>query len=406
MSAPTLNGIRALSVKLLIPWRGAWIADVQLDPDDVMTAPSSGPATLLVAGSTLTGTIDPRGAGSFGGMASVRVVAGAGGWDKPVPPQHYHLDNGVSTTSVYTGAASLVGETIVESAPSLLGVDVMRSAGPASRVFQDSDWYVDFGGLTQVGSRPAAVADASMQLMTWDAVQQRAELVSDVLVLPGTALSDVRLNGVTPTIRDVEQTYDRDGSRVVAWCAVTPVGRLLGALTNMVRELGRTATLKVYQYRIALEGSDGRLQLQAVSPTAGMPSTLPLSVWPGMQGDSGTYQLGGLVLVHFVEGPGGAPPQPVVLGFDPTAKPIKRVLDASAEVDVGPSAVLVAIAGGTVPLTPTPWATETAAALTAFAASLSTASVGPLAPLGALATALTSALGALPPAATTKTVAA
>ena len=309
-------------------------------------------------------------------MASVRVVGGAGGWDRSVPPLHYHVDNGVSSTSVYTGAAALVGETIVESAPSSLGTDFMRSAGPASQVFGDLDWYVDFGGLTQVGSRPAAVADASLTLISWDPVQQRAELVCDSFVLPGTVLSDSRLNGATPTIRDVEQTWDASGSRVVAWCASNPVGRLLSALTNAVRVLGRTASLKVYQYRIVLEGSDGRLNLQAVNPSAGMPDTLPLSVWPGMQGDSAELQVGKLVLVHFYEGPAGSPPQPVVVGFDPSGLPVKRIVDASGAVAIGPSAGLVSLAAGTSPLA----IGEALAAVIAALGALGTAFQGLTAP--------------------------
>ena len=406
MSALTLNGLRAISVRLLMPWRGAWTADVQLDPDTVSTAPTSGPATIVVGGSTLTGTIDPRGAGSFVAGAAVRVVGGAGGWDKPVPPLHYHLDNGVQTTAVYQAAAAIVGETVVEAAPVNLGSDYMRSAGPASRVFRDVDWYVDLTGLTQVGARPAATADASLTILTWDAVQQRAEMTCDVLVLPATTLSDPRFNGATPIIRDLEQTFDASGNRVVAWCAAATVTRLMSSMTNMVRELGKTAYLSVYLYRIVLEGSDGRLQLQAVNPTAGMPDTLPVSVWPGMPGDSATVQQGALVLVHFVSQQAGQPPLPVVIGFSPQGMPLKRVVDATVEVDIGPSAPFVAIAGGATPLVMAPWAASLATALTTFASAMSTAAVGPLAPMAAPATALGTALGALPPPATTKTVAA
>lgn len=404
--APTLNGLRVVSARLLHPWRGAWIVDATLDPDTVTTAPTSGPASVVIGGSTLIGTIDPRGSGSFVAGAAVRVVGGAGGWDKAVPPQHYHVDNGVSSTSVYTGAAAIVGETIVEAAPTVLGIDYMRSAGPASRVFGDADWYLDLIGLTHVGPRPAATADASLTLISWDPVQQRAELTCDALLLPGTTLSDPRLNGATPIVRDVEQTFDARGSRIVAWCASKPVSRLAVAMTNLVREFARTATLKIYKYRIVIEGSDGRLQLQAVNPTSGMPDTLPLSAWPGMSGDAATYKPSTLVLVHFVEGPAGTPPQPVVLGFDPSTVPLKRSVDATVELDLGPSAALVALAGGGTPLVLAPWATSLIVALDALAVSLSGFTTGPLAPLGAIGDTLTTNLQGLPSPATTKTVAA
>ena len=165
----------------------------------------------------------------------------------------------------------------------MLGTDYMRSAGPASRVFGDADWYVDLTGVTQVATRPTATADASLTLIQWDAVQQRAELTCDALLRPGTTLSDPRLNGATPVVRDVEQTFDAKGSRIVAWCAVQAVTRLVEAFTNLVRDFGRTATLKTYLYRIVLEGSTGACKLQAVNPSSGTPGHLPAF---GLAGDA------------------------------------------------------------------------------------------------------------------------
>ena len=380
--------------------------DAELDPDDASLVQTSGPAVVTVGGSVLTGTVDPRGSGTFVSKASVRIVAGAAGWDKAVPPLHYHADNGVVSTAVYAGAAGLVLETVIDATPLVLGVDFMRSAGPASRVFGDRDWYVDLTGVTQVATRLPAVPDPSQTLINWDPIQQRAELTSDALVMPGTVLSDTRLGTTTPTVRDVEQIFDANGSKVTAWCAQNSVTRLVSALTNLVRELARTAALKVYQYRVALEGPDGRLSLQAVNPAAGMPDTLPLSLWPGMSGDSAKLKPSSLVLVHFVEQGGILPPQPVILGCDPTSLPLERVIDATVDVRVGPSAPLVALAGGATPLALGPWATALQTALSTFAVSMFAASTGPLTPMAAPAAALSAAVGTLPPASTLKTVAA
>lgn len=400
--APTINGLRVVSLRLLHPWRGAWQIDADIDTDTIAQAPTSGPATIVAGGSTLVGTVDARGSGTFVSRARARVVAGAGGWDTLVPPIHVHADNTVTDASVYASAASIVGETTVVPTPAPLSIDFVRSAGPASRVLDDVDWYLDLAGVTQVGSRPISVADPSLTLIDWDPIAQRAELTCDALVLPGTVLSDPRLNGFTPTIRDVEQTFDAQGSRIVAWCAAAPVSRLMAAMANMIRELGGLAYLKTYQYRIVLENSDGRLQLQAVDPSQGMPDMLPLRIWPGMSGDSAQLKPSSEVLVHFVN---GNPLAPAVLGFSSQAIPLKRTIDASLEVEVGPSAALVALAGGVTPLATAPWGAALVASLAAFATALGGVATGPLAPLAAPASALGTALGLLPPGATTKTVA-
>lgn len=404
--APTVNGLRTVSARLLHPWRGAWVIDAELDPDVVAQAPSIGPAVVVLGGQTLRGTVDPRGSGSFVSKASVRVVAGGGGWDKPVPPLAYHLDNGVLTTAVYNGAAALVKEIVADPMPRNLGSDYVRAAGPASQVFGDRDWYVDLQGTTQATTRLPSTPDPSTTITYWDDIEQRAELTSDALIMPGAVLTDPRFNGATHSVRDVEQTFDAQGSRVIAWCSTSSVTRLVSALTNAVRALGRTATLKVYEYRVVLQGIDGRLTLQAVQPDAGMPDVPMVRVWPGVPGDSAKFQPGSLVLLHFVEGPGGLPPQPVIVGCDPTALPLERTADASVGLHLGPTAPRVDLAGGQTPLVLAPWATGLATALSGLASSLAGFTTGPLAPLGAIGAALQAALGALPSPATVKTVAA
>lgn len=392
--AATLNGLRATRVRLLIPWRGAWVADVELDPDSVSQAPTGGPATLVVGGATLTGTVDPRGTGSFVAGAAARVVAGAGGWDEPVTASHFHADNGVRSTNVYAATASLVSETVNDLAPATLGIDFVRSAGPASRVLDAVDWWVDLTGVTQVGARPTPTADPSLQIIAWDALEQRAELQCEALVLPGTVLSDPRFNGVTPTVRDVEQSFDGHAFRATAWCSSAPVSRLASALRRAVREMGGRTYLTVYEYRIVQQNSDGRLQLQAVHPTDGLPDTLPVSIWTGTQGVSASVLPGAQVLVEFVA---GDPTRPVARGFALGATPVSLTLDATTAVHVGPDAASVDVAGGASALVPAPWAAALAQALLAFANGLNPTT------LAGQAATLVTALGLLPPAATTKT---
>jgi hypothetical protein len=76
--------------------------------------------------------------------------------------------------------------------------------------------------------------------------------------------------------------------------------------------------------------------------------------------------------------------------------PLQATLDASAQVNVGPTAPLVALGGGTVPLVLEPGFTALVSALQAFATGLNPGS------LASAAAALVTALTALPPAGTTK----
>jgi len=344
-TAATVAGHRALSVRLLMPWVGPWVAEIDLDPEDVALVPTSGKVPIQIGDSvTLLGTIDPRGSGAFVASTKLRVVGGGGGWDKPVKPQHWHAAGGVTSTLVYQATAATVGETVVDLAPVSLGPDFVRSGGPASRVFGDAlTWWVDVSGVTQVGARPSASADASLEILEWDPTTQRAEVTCDALILPGTVLTDKRLS-VSPVVRDVEQTFSHGGSRASVWCATaTPTaGRLAMALRNLVREAGRTDYLRVYRYRF-IEERGGGLALQAVDRALGFPDVIPAPVWTGVPGGTGKLAPSTEVLVEFVD---GDPRQPIVRGFSTVALPLEATLDATTSVHVAPSAGALDLAGG------------------------------------------------------------
>jgi hypothetical protein len=398
-----------VSARLLMPWRGVWVADLELalSAAQLLTPPSSGKVTItIVPGTpgapplaTLVGTIDPRGTGVFAQLYRVRVLAGGGGWEQPVTPQHYHSDGGLFGAQVFGATAISVGEAVVTPIPVSLGNDFMRTAGPASRVLEGLDWYVDPAtGTTMVGNRLPAVADASLEILTWDPAGQVAELVCEALVLPGTPLVDPRLPQGATT-RDVEQLFDAAGSHVKAWCSTASVAQLTNDLRSLIQEFSGRKFLATYLYRIVLQDADGRLELQAVDTAAGIPDTLPLSPWTGVSGASVKYKLGSQVRVAFFE---GAASQPIVDSYDPTSIPLQATYDATAAVNVGPSAATVALAGGAAPVATGPWATQLMAALDALAMALSALTTPPLSPVGAAGAAFQTALGALPSPTTTK----
>ncbi len=373
----------------MTPWTGAWFADVDFDLDVTQIMPT-GQVVLTVGSTPLIGTIDPRGSGRFGTKGHARVVAGAGGWDKSVAAKHFHSEAGLLSALVRTATAAEVGEKIIEAVPSNLGKDFVRTAGPASRVLAGVDWYVNQVGATIVGPRPPLAASPLVDVLTWDAAGQRAELASDELVLPGTVLVDTRFESAT--VRDVEQTFDENGARATAWCGPKPSGsRLTGALASFVREVADVAHLKVYKYRVIVEGVDERLTLQAVNPSAGVPDVLPIAMWPGMSGLGAKLKPGTIVLLTFIAGGPGDPPEPVVFAFEAKGRPLVFEIDAEA-VTIGaaptsPLALSVAVVEALIAIEA--WiAAVTLAAATPPTSTTFTLFGAALAPLGSTVAAL------------------
>ena len=407
--------IRVVSARLYTPPTRVWFCDLDLAPDDVAQAPTSGKVTLTLGTApetvtTLQGTIDPRGSGSFVSTSKVRMVAGGGGWDKPVTRNQFHSGAGVRSTDVYSATAALVGETVNDPAPIVLAPDVIRlSSGPAKDVFRERPWYVDLAGVTQVGARPSGTPDTSLELLRFDPLEQVGECSLDAVLLPGTTITDARILAGSAVVADVEQTFTRAGSRAIFWSSGSaPVDRFRSVFVAMVRDAVSYGFLRTYQYRYVQPASGNGFALQAITP--GAPDLNPIDQWTGLSGAFDTLALSSVVVVGFT---GDDPPQPFVVSYSPKSKPVDATIDASqktvigpssAEVDIGDMAGLVRIGGpGGFTLVPTPWATALVTALEALAGSLTT---GTLVSMAAGGTALTAALTALPPAATSVTKAA
>ncbi len=323
--------VTAVSMRLLLPWVGVWTAEADLDLGSTVAVPT-GRVNVDVGGMTLSGTVDARGTGRFGEKARVRVVGGAAGWSKVAPRRHFHNDAGVTTRDVFEATASAVGESIVVTASERLGVDYVRGQGTpedpvaASAVLDGTLWYVDADGVTKFGPR-SSTPSADVEVLSWDPDQRRAELAADTIVWPGTKLADPRFG--TVVVRDVEQLFDPSkGSRLSVWCflsdsltsAKTEASRLIAGLATAARRAVHPELLRPYRYRIEKLNVDGRLYLQAVTKAAGVPDTLPITVVPGMAGDSADHVLGTTCLVWFVDGP----QDPVVLGFTGEKVPTQR----------------------------------------------------------------------------------
>lgn len=299
-----LDGRSVFQVRMHMPARGAWFADVSLDTSATSAVPS-GRVTLDLRGERLTGTVLPEASGRFGARVVARVVAGGGGWGRLVDGQHFQSDTGVLLSSVVRATAAAAGETVGLVTDTSLGPDYVRSAGPAARVLGERDWYVDDAGTTQVQPRTPTRAPEDATVLDYDPRTRVASILALKLVRPGWTISDDRFDGAL-VVRDVETVLDANGQRVTAWCSPVAGSPLVAALRATVLELAGAVYLRTYRYRVYNLSGD-RLNLQIVTPTTGVPDVLPIEVLHGMPGVRVKVQLGAEVLVVFAEGDPGLP---------------------------------------------------------------------------------------------------
>ena len=338
----TLNGSPCVSVRLLMPYRGVWIADVDVDPALASALPTSGPAALVIGTppgpvATLLGVLDPLASGSFVATSRVRVLGGKGGWQQIVTPQQYAP--GLST-AVYNAVAAQVLEEVADLLPTSFAGGFLLAAGPASQVFGDNLWWVDpVTGITNVGPvRPPAIPDTTLEIMTWDPLRKVAEVSCDALVLPGTPLVDTRIGESPVLVRDVEQTFGPKGSRATCFCSANAVSPLQAAFQSMIRQFAGVGFLAIRLYTVVAPGAEpNSWSLQAVSRgTTGAASPLPDALnmpgWTGVSGATATLTPGSQVLLGFIA---GDPKQPVILSYAPGVLPLELVIDAETELQLG-----------------------------------------------------------------------
>ena len=351
----TVNQLEAISCRLFTPWTGAWTADVDVTLDDTGVVPT-GLVALTIGASVFAGTVDDRASGKYGETAKLRIVAGAGGWDKDVAEQPFHNDAVLLSTEVLSATAAEVGETVLEAEPLDIGVDYIRLAGPAGRVLRGRQWYVNPVGVTVVGPRLEVPADPdSVSVIGWDPLTQRAELASDDVVPPGTIVTDDKFG--TVTLRDVEQNFTASGSQVSAWCSSSSSTRLAAAFAKLAKEATGAGYSRPYAFRVVEQSPiDGRVLLQAVDPAAGAPDMGPIAFMPGIPGATAKLTPSSVVAVCFL---GGDPTLPKVFAFDGALPPIELALTAAGtlkltapiiQLNGAVAATAIAVAGGIRPV--------------------------------------------------------
>lgn len=322
MAFLALNNERLTAVRLRMPARGAWVAEVDFEADP----PAVGRCTLQIGSLTLSGTVADAQSGAFGKQRKLRLVAGGGGWGTLAPPRAYHNDAGVKAKLLAEDLAREAGEQLGDFAPAAdrLGVDFVRNEGATCATILETvigavSWWVDDAGLTHAGERPTAPALASdaYQVLAYDPRERVVTLsLTDPSVLAiGSVIAGPSLPA-PQTVREFQVQADASGVRVFAWCGAD--SRSAGRLSGLWRAVTARATepllLGLYLYRVVrmAPGSQNRVSLQAVHRGSGLPDIEPVAQWPGMPGLRTDLAPGAEVLVAFIE---GARTRPVVTHY-------------------------------------------------------------------------------------------
>ncbi len=341
MTAASLDGKVIVKALVTMPSAGVWTADAWLPADEAL----SGAVTLKISGLTLVGTI-VRG-GSYAGSAAYRIVGGAGGWRKTLPPKTYRNDQGVKLSLVLGDLAREAGETLSLGADASLGPAFIRRRAEASRVLREvvpGGWWVAPDGTTQIRARSViSVNPNNYQVTNYDPLTGIATIATEEpeLFVPGCTL--VIPKGPTITAKLIRIHLDKSSLRVQAW----PEDDVLGGLEPLVRaQLPLTDFHAFYEYGVAGQNGD-RLDLRPALAGLGLPDLPGFLPRPGAAGAKATLRPGSKVLVGFAN---GDPSRPFVAFFEAPGGggflPLSASLDASEDVTIGESAGMVRLGSG------------------------------------------------------------
>lgn len=261
----TIDGHRLTALRVHVPFSGVWYADADV-AEDVSLA---GKVEITLGKLTLKGTVLPSHSGSFGMASKVRVIAGSGGWQRAIPAKNYHSDAGIKAVTIIQDAARIAGESLgtVQPPKERIGIDYIRSAGPASRVLDQlvpNLWHVDYQGVTHVGKRSTSPA-SGYELLEYDSRNKVATLAiedaSNVTIgsiIQGASLPEAQ------TVRELEIILDSDKLRVVAWCggSASSQSRIADSLLAINRAANSKKLHGLWRYRVFGMNGD-RVECQA-----------------------------------------------------------------------------------------------------------------------------------------------
>jgi len=290
----TANGFALNSAEIDVPFRRLWLANLTFTDDQGPN--ENDPVELIVGSWTGIGTcID---AGVHGGVRSIRVVAGAGGWRRAPAGLAFQNDANLSRADIAQALASSVGET-VEADSGTLGVhwsfDPTVSAG--SNMDALGDWYVRDDGVTEIGSRPGA-AEFRAIVEHFDGKNGIADCLIEesnaAAVMPGALVTS---DSLSVQIRVRHTRILLSPNRLVAEVYTREQDPFRAAR----HEARKLRFLGTYRYRVIEQIAD-RLQLQAVDAITGLPDQLLVDKAHGLPGVTTECAPSGEVLIVFADG--------------------------------------------------------------------------------------------------------
>lgn len=207
-----LDGQRAISGRVTVPYYGVWVADITLALPD--TVPTN---TTLTVGNFVAPCTVFRSA-PFAGTRSARVVGGAGGWRKPLAKQSYYSPNGVKVSTVIRDAAGQVGETVSVSSAvdGVIGNHYARPdlehASDLLRAVAGDEWWLDpKTGTTFVGSRTGVAIGTPFNAIKWSGGKGWFDVATEDVAawMPGNTFENSLVP--TTTISLTEISFDNKG---------------------------------------------------------------------------------------------------------------------------------------------------------------------------------------------------
>ena len=362
----TANGASIQSLRIKMPYRGVWFAELMVDADD--PASVTGAVTIEVGTTRLVGTALRPGADP-GGQTMVKVIGGAGRLTEGIPPAAYVS---TSVADVVGAILSLVGERLsTKSDADTLSKPLARwnrgrgDAGSCLSAVAKANgfvWRMLDDGTVWVGNDTFADAGADIDTVASTPDQGTIEAADDELVLrPGQSYKGSKIYEVESVIgakstRSTLTTTEGGGR----------IARADAARAKRQLEEAGYPFAKTYAGIVTSQNGDGTVEVK-IDDGKDVHSQSRVPLRHGLPGVTK------LELEARAE---------VVLGFDDgdpqkpyAALPLKggRLLHLTVDADV-------VEVGGTDPVAMYPgleiWATQVTAALTAVSAL--TASPGPV----------------------------